>query len=112
MNETSSVDFLSMVDIPYIVCVMTTIYFAIKVLEGLKKTHVPPWWKSAIVIIIGIIYGEIFDQYFDTKHQVLLLSFVVSTFGYDLVMKPLLKKIGINYKEYDPIKSPVKEDNN
>lgn len=100
MNEVNNVDFLSMVDIPYIVCVMTTIYFVIKALEGFKKTHIPPWWKSTIVILIGIIYGIVFKQYFETKSQILLLSFVVSTFGYDLIMKPLLKKIGINYKEY------------
>jgi len=100
-------DFMSMVNVPFIVCTITTIYFIIKSIEGGTGKAISTWRKSAIVILVGAIYATIFNIYFNADHSALLLSFVVSTFGYDIVIKPLLRKIGIHYKDYKTTDKPI-----
>lgn len=91
-------DFMSMVNIPYMLCTIVTIYFIIKSIDTATKKTITSYIKSGIVVLIGGIYAFIFSLKFNADHSTLLLSFVLSTFGYDLVIKPLLRKVGIHYK--------------
>ena len=100
-------DFMTMVNVPYILCTIITIYFIIKSIESATKKPITSYFKSGIVIIIGGIYATIFNLKFHADHTTLLLSFVMSTFGYDLVIKPLLRKVGIHYKDYKTTDKPI-----
>ena len=104
---TSTLDFMSMVHIPYMICTMITIYFIIKSIESITNKPITSWFKSGIVVVIGSIYATIFNLKFHVDHSALLLSFVLSTFGYDLLVKPLLRKVGIHYKDYKTTDKPI-----
>lgn len=106
-QPTATIDFMSMVNIPYMLCTIITIYFVIKSIESTTNKPIHTWYKSGLVTLIGIIYATIFNIKFNTDHSVLLLSFVLSTFGYDLIIKPLLRKIGIHYKDYRTTDKPI-----
>jgi len=94
----NSINILDMINVSYILCTMITIYSVIKLIENNKP--ISSYIKSAIVLSIGLIYGLIFDVEFNANHNSLLSSFVLSTFGYDLIIKPLLRKLGLHYKDY------------
>jgi len=104
---TANIDLLSMVNLPYILCTIITIYFIIKSIESNINKPISSYIKSAIVISIGILYAIIFNLKFHIDHSALLLSFVLSTFGYDLIIKPLLRKVGIHYKDYKTTDKPI-----
>lgn len=100
-------DLMSMVNLPYILCTIITIYFVIKSIETTTNKPIHTWYKSGIVMLIGTVYAVIFNIKFHADQTALLLSFVLSTFGYDLIIKPILRKIGIHYKDYKITDKPI-----
>lgn len=84
----------------YIVCVIITSYFLIKIVDymnGVKE--VPTWLKRGITFIVGAIYVVFFKKFSDCTVQCLVSSFFVALFIYDGAIRYLLKKFDIDYKK-------------
>ena len=84
----------------YIVCVIFTSYFLIKLVDcmnGVKE--VPTWAKRGITFVIGAVYVVFFRQLSDITIQCLVSSFFVALFIYDGAIRYLLKKFDIDYKK-------------
>ena len=84
----------------YIVCVILTSYFLIKVVDFINGVReVPTWMKRIITFIVGAIYVFVFKQISDISIQCLISSFFVALFIYDGAIKYLIKALDVDYKK-------------
>lgn len=87
-------------DYGYMFSVNVLTYLIIKTVDYLNGDKiVPQWAKRIIAVISGIILGVIIvlsNGYSNT----LLYSFILSLISWDVIFKPIIKKIkGANYKK-------------
>ena len=86
--------------IEYIICVILTSYFIIKLVDyvnGVKE--VPVWVKRIITFVVGGGYILFFKEVSDVTMQCLVSSFFAALFIYDGAIKYLIKKFDIDYKK-------------
>lgn len=74
-----------------IVCLIT--YEVNKLYKAIYKKNLPRNGKSITSLIVGIIVSILYITKLDMPIDSILLSFLVCTFGYDLILKPLFKGI-------------------
>lgn len=88
-------------DFTYCLIVNLLTYFTIKILnEGHKKIKTSLWIKRAILImycfLIGVLYYEEGVEY-----KILFNSAVLAPVFWSWIMKPICKKIGVDYIKFD-----------
>ena len=61
--------------------------------EAIAKKKLPRYFKSLVSLIVGIATIVLYLYKLDASLETVLLSFLICTFGYDLIIKPILKAI-------------------
>ena len=59
----------------------------------IAKKKLPRYFKSLVSLIVGIATMMLYLYKLDASLETVLLSFLICTFGYDLIIKPILKAI-------------------
>lgn len=72
-------------------------YLIIQLLHKIMFT--PKGIKILITILVSIIMGIIYHFISDMNTEVLINSAILAPLAWDWVFKPILNKIGIDYKE-------------
>lgn len=94
-------ELLSHFDFAYMLIVNIVTYLVIKVIDNLNGDKaVPTWGKRTVSVISGIALGCA-ACYLGGDKITLFYSFFVSLVSWDIIFKPLLKKLGdkIDYKK-------------
>lgn len=74
-----------------IVCLLT--YGVIKTIQGIIGCEISRLMKSIVALIAGIIMCIIYIVIVKASIETVLLSFLICTFGYDIILKPIIKCI-------------------
>ena len=84
----------------YIVCVILTSYFVIKLIDFANGVNeVPTFVKRIITFAVGGGYVLFFRSVSETSLQCLVSSFFLALFIYDGAIKWLIKKFDVDYKK-------------
>lgn len=93
MEDTLLLQLIQSISIVYIAIVCLTTYGIIQTISNITKCKVSRKAKSIISLIVGILTAVFYICKFDASLETVLLSFLISTFGYDLILKPIFKRI-------------------
>lgn len=93
MENTLLLQLIQSISIVYIAIVCLTTYGIIQTISNITKGKVSRKAKSIISLIVGILTAILYICKFDSSLETVLLSFLISTFGYDLILKPIFKRI-------------------
>lgn len=93
MEETLLLSLIQSISFVYIVIVCLTTYGIIQMITSIKKTKVSRQSKSLISFIVGIVTAVLYIYKLNASIETVLLSFLICTFGYDLILKPIFKGI-------------------
>lgn len=93
MKNTLLLQLIQSISIVYIAMVCLTTYGIIQTISNITKCKVSRKAKSIISLIVGILTAILYICKFDASLETVLLSFLISTFGYDLILKPIFKRI-------------------
>lgn len=93
IEETILMQLLNNVSLVFISIVCLITYGIIEVLKGILKKDIPRNIKSIISLIVGVSVMMFYIYKLNASLEMVLLSFLICTFGYDLIIKPILKAI-------------------
>lgn len=93
MEDTLLLQLIQSISIVYIAIVCLTTYGIIQTISNITKCKVSRKAKSIISLIVGILTAILYICEFNASLETVLLSFLISTFGYDLLLKPIFKRI-------------------
>lgn len=93
MEDTLLLQLIQSISIVYITIVCLTTYGIIQTIQNIFKAKVSRKAKSIITLIVGILTAILYIFKLDASLETVLLSFLISTFGYDLILKPIFKRI-------------------
>lgn len=93
IEETILMQLLNNVSLVFISIVCLITYGIIEVLKGILKKDIPRNIKSIISLIVGISVMMFYIYKLNASLEMVLLSFLICTFGYDLIIKPIFKAI-------------------
>lgn len=89
-------------DLSFMLCVNILTYILIKVIDDLNGDKVVGTWTKRLVMIIScfaIAAGYIAGGYENTT--ILINSAILAPVAWSWIFKPILKKIGVDYKKID-----------
>lgn len=93
MEDTLLLQLIQSISIVYIAIVCLTTYGIIQTISNITKCKISRKAKSIISLIVGILTAILYICKFDASLEAVLFSFLISTFGYDLILKPIFKRI-------------------
>lgn len=93
IEETILMQLLNNVSLVFISIVCLITYGIIEVLKGILKKDIPRNIKSIISLIVGVSVIMFYIYKLNASLEMVLLSFLICTFGYDLIIKPIFKAI-------------------
>lgn len=93
MEDTLLLQLFQSISLVYIAIVCLTTYGIIQIIQNISKAKVSRKAKSIITLIVGIFTAILYMFKLDASIETVLLSFLISTFGYDLILKPIFKRI-------------------
>lgn len=93
MEDTLLLQLFQSISLVYIAIVCLTTYGIIQTIQNISKAKISRKAKSIITLIIGILTAILYIFKLDASLETVLLSFLISTFGYDLILKPIFKRI-------------------
>lgn len=93
MEDTLLLQLIQSISIVYIAIVCLTTYGIIQTIQNISKAKVSRKAKSIITLIVGILTAILYIFKLDASLETVLLSFLISTFGYDLILKSIFKRI-------------------
>ena len=93
IEETILMQLLNNVSLVFISIVCLITYGIIEVLKGILKKDIPRNIKSIISLIVGVSVMMFYIYKLNASLEMVLLSFLICTFGYDLIIKPIFKAI-------------------
>lgn len=93
MEDTLLLQLFQSISLVYIAIVCLITYGIIQTIQNIFKAKVSRKAKSIITLIIGILTAILYVFKLDASLETILLSFLISTFGYDLILKPIFKRI-------------------
>lgn len=89
-------------DFSYMLAINILTYLIIKLVDYLNKEKaVSTLWKRIILIISIIILTTIYVLTGYTEYKILINSAIAAPVFYSWVLRPILKKFKISYKQYD-----------
>lgn len=89
-------------DLSFMLCVNILTYILIKVIDDLNGDKVVSTWTKRLVMLIScfaIAAGYIAGGYENTT--ILINSAILAPVAWSWIFKPILKKIGVDYKKID-----------
>lgn len=89
-------------DLSFMLCVNILTYILIKVIDDLNDDKVVGTWTKRLVMIIScfaIAAGYVAGGYENTI--ILINSAILAPVAWSWIFKPILKKIGVDYKKMD-----------
>lgn len=89
-------------DLSFMLCVNILTYILIKVIDDLNGDKVVGTWTKRLVMIIScfaIAAGYVAGGYENTT--ILINSAIFAPVAWSWIFKPILKKIGVDYKKID-----------
>lgn len=89
-------------DLSFMLCVNILTYILIKVIDDLNGDKVVGTWTKRLVMLIScfaIAAGYIAGGYENTT--ILINSAILAPVAWSWIFKPILKKIGVDYKKID-----------
>jgi len=93
MEDTLLLQLFQSISFVYIAIVCLTTYGIIQTIQNIFKAKILRKAKSIITLIVGILTAILYIFKLDASLETVLLSFLISTFGYDLILKPIFKRI-------------------
>ncbi len=87
-------------DLSFMLCVNILTYILIKVIDDLNGDKVVSTWTKRLVMLIScfaIAAGYIAGGYENTT--ILINSAILAPVAWSWIFKPILKKIGVDYKQ-------------
>lgn len=93
MEDTLLLQLIQFISIVYIAIVCLTTYGIIQTIQNISKAKISRKAKSIITLIVGILTAILYIFKLDASLETVLLSFLISTFGYDLILKSIFKRI-------------------
>lgn len=89
-------------DLSFMLCVNILTYILIKVIDDLNGDKVVSTWTKRLVMLIScfaIAAGYVAGGYENTT--ILINSAILAPVAWSWIFKPILKKIGVDYKKID-----------
>lgn len=99
-------------DYIYIITVNILTYIIIKIIDFCNGKRAVSVWGKRIVLLASIIIvtiGYILTDY--TDYQILFRSAIAAPVGWSWILKPICKKLKIDYKQIDNTLNDKDEDN-
>lgn len=94
---------ISNFDFGYCVVINIATYLIIKFIDDINgDTIVPVWGKRLVLIISIIVIGTIY-YFIDHNPKILLNSSILAPVFWTWVLKPICKKLNIDYKKMDDV---------
>ena len=93
MEETIVFNLFNSISFAFIAIVLLATYGINEIATKIAKKKLPRYFKCIISLIVGILTAILYICKFDSSLETVLLSFLISTFGYDLILKPIFKRI-------------------
>ena len=93
MEDTLLLQLFQSISLVYIAIVCLITYGIIQTIQNISKAKISRKAKSIITLIVGILTAILYVFKLDASLETVLLSFLISTFGYDLILKPIFKRI-------------------
>ena len=90
MEETIIFNLFNSISFAFIAIVLLTTYGINEIITKITKKKLSRYFKSLVSLIVGIV---LYLYKLDASLETVLLSFLICTFGYDLIIKPILKAI-------------------
>lgn len=86
-------------DFAFVICVNIIAYFAIKVIDKLNgEKPVLVWQKRIVTLVCALFLGIIYYSMKLGDVRIVLNSVILSLVAFDVIIKPIIKKLGIDYK--------------
>lgn len=93
MEETIVFNLFNSISFAFIAIVLLATYGINEIATKIAKKKLPRYFKSLVSLIVGIATMGLYLYKLDASLETVLLSFLICTFGYDLIIKPILKAI-------------------
>lgn len=93
MEDALLLQLFQSISLVYIAIVCLITYGIIQTIQNISKAKVSRKAKSIITLIVGILTAILYVFKLDASLETVLLSFLISTFGYDLILKSIFKRI-------------------
>ena len=93
MEETIVFNLFNSISFAFIAIVLLATYGINDIVTKITKKKLPRYFKSLVSLIVGIATIVLYLYKLDASLETVLLSFLICTFGYDLIIKPILKAI-------------------
>lgn len=91
---------LSSFDFAYCIVVNILTYIIIKIVIEARNKDIKTWIKRVILLILILSTGVVY-YIIGQDIRLIINSGILATVSWDIVFKPLCKKIGIDYKKVD-----------
>lgn len=82
-----------------IISINVLVYTIVKLTDFITKNHTPKWLKIVITIFSAILLGFVYWKAGNISNDVILSSCISAPLIWDWIIKPILNKVGIDYKE-------------
>lgn len=87
-------------DFALIATINIATYSIIKIIDDINKDKIVTIWQKRIVfIIISIIIGISYYFLSDVKSIIIIDSIIISPVAWSWLIKPIVKKLNIDYKQ-------------
>ena len=93
MEETIIFNLFNSISFTFIAIVLLTTYGINEIITKITKKKLSRYFKSLVSLIVGIAIMVLYLYKLDASLETVLLSFLICTFGYDLIIKSILKAI-------------------
>lgn len=87
-------------DFTYCLIVNILTYAVIKIIDELRKNKLKTWVKRLILLGCILLTGGVYFA-LGKNIELLINSAILSTVSWDLVFKPICKRLGVDYNQID-----------
>lgn len=87
-------------DFTYCLIVNILTYVVIKIIDEIRKNKLKTWVKRLILLGCILLTGAVY-WLIGKNVELLVNSAILSTVSWDLIFKPICKKLGIDYNKID-----------
>lgn len=82
-----------------IISINVLVYVIVKLTDFITKNHTPKWLKIVTTIFSAILLGFVYWKAGNITNDVILSSCISAPLIWDWIIKPILNKLGVDYKE-------------
>ena len=90
MEDTMFISLVSSINVVFIAIVCLVTYGINDTITRFTKKELSRNFKSIVSLVVGIITACAYIKFHMASTEGVLLSFLICTFGYDLILKPML----------------------